>query len=173
MKFASVAIIVGAAEAVKVQWTEPYGPGDDGIIDALTPPVQHCDERLWQDPRELVWQMDQFSRTCKREHYNNAVSIAEGLKTDLPKVNSWELLDKAFSFSRVRRYDFVNDNMDMLEHFQDNLNMNRANQGNVANFIRVCETVNKNFSQKYGDGEFDSPAAHDPRQESWDKYLKE
>ena len=172
MKFATAAIIVGAVSAVKVQWTESFGPGDDGIIDALTPPVEKCDERLWKDQRELAWQMDMFSRTCKKEHYDNAVKISEELGAELPKVNSWELMDKAFSFSRVRRYDFVNENMDMLEHFQDNLNMNRSNLMNVGNFIRVCKTVGSSFTDKYKDGEFDAPATHDPRLEAWEEELK-
>jgi hypothetical protein len=102
---------------VQLQWTEPWGPGEDGIIDALTPPLAACKERLWEDPRELSWQMDMFSRTCDRKYYDNSVFIAKEIEADLPKVNAWELMDKAFEFSRIRRYDFVNDNMDMLEHF--------------------------------------------------------
>lgn len=117
--------------------------------------------------------MDMFSRTCDRKYYDNSVKIADKIKSELPKVNSWELLDASFAFSRIRRYDFVNDNMDMLEHFQDNLNMNRANLVNVENFIRVCRTVNKNFAEKFHDGEFDSPSAHDPRQEALDKYNED
>lgn len=155
---------------VQLGWTDEWGPGEDGIIDALTPPVGECTERLWADPRELKWQMEMFSRTCDRKYYESAVKIASQINNDLPKVNTWELLDKSFAFDRIRRYDFVNENMDMLEHFQDNLNMNRSNLVNVENFIRVCKTVNKNFSVKYHDGEFDNPAVHDPRQEALDKY---
>jgi hypothetical protein len=88
----------------------------------------------------------------------------------LPKINAWEHLDASFSFSRIRRYDFVQENLDMLEHFQDNLNMNRNNLVNVENFIRVCQTVNKNFSDKFHDEEFDNPALHDPRKEALEKY---
>ena len=106
MKFAT-ALILGAVSAVKVTWTDPWGPGDDGIIDALTPPAKDCDERLWKDPRELAWQMDMFSRTCNKNYYNNAAWIAKEMKVDLPRVNAWELMDKAFSFQRVRRYDFT------------------------------------------------------------------
>ena len=155
---------------VQLGWTEPWGPGEDGIIDALTPPLQACQERLWNDPRELGWQIDMFSRTCDRKYYENGVQIAQEIQSEIPKINSWELLDKAFEFSRIRRYDIVNDNMDMLEHFQDNLNMNRSNLVNVENFIRVCKTVNRNFSEKFHDGEFDSPALHDPRQEALEKH---
>ncbi|MFN7881291.1 MAG: hypothetical protein ACK5NI_02380 [bacterium] len=32
-------------------------------------------------------------------------------------VHTWELLDKAFDFPRVRRYQFTRENLDLLEHF--------------------------------------------------------
>jgi len=60
--------------------------------------------------------------------------------------------------------------MDMIEHFQDNLNQNRSNLQNVDNFARVCATVRSNLSAKYHDGELDGPWNHDPRQEALDKY---
>lgn len=40
---------------VQTGWTEQWGPGEDGIVDALTPPLGQCEERLWEDPRELSW----------------------------------------------------------------------------------------------------------------------
>jgi len=153
-----------------VQWTDEYGPGEMGIIDALTPSNEICQERLWMDAREMDWQMDQFSRTCETKHYDNAAKISQELKLSLPAVKTWELLNKAFSFQRVRIYDFVNDQMTMLEHFEDNLNQNRSNLQNVANFARVCSAVRKNLSEKYHDGELDGPWNHDPRQEALDKY---
>lgn len=61
--------------------------------------------------------MDMFSRTFDISHYNNAAKIAGDIGKPLPHVNAWELMDGSFSFPRVRRYDFVNTNMDMLEHF--------------------------------------------------------
>jgi hypothetical protein len=111
-----------------------------------------------------------FSRNCDQKHYLNAQKILKEIGGEMPKIHAWELMDAAFSFSRVRRYDFVEDNMNMLEHFQDNLNMNRQNSVNVANFARVCKTVQDNFVNKYHDGEFDAPRNHDPRQEALDKY---
>jgi hypothetical protein len=50
--------------------------------------------------------------------------------------------------------------------------MNRSNLVNVENFTRVCQTVSKNFSEKFHDDEFDSPALHDPRQEALEEYNK-
>lgn len=153
-----------------VQWTDEFGPGETGIIDALTPPEEACKERLWLDQREIDWQIDMFSRTCERQYYNNAVFIAGEIKGNIPKIHTWELLDKSFAFQRVRRYDFVNDQMNMVEHFQDNLNQNRSNLHNVENFVRVCATVRNNLAEKYHDGEMDYPWSHDPRQEALDKY---
>ena len=107
--------------------------------------------------------MDQFSRKFNKQNYLNAVEIAGKLGVPLPRVHSWELLDTAFTFPRIRRYQFVQENMDMLEHFEDNLNTNISNSINVANFIKVGKTVVANLAAKYHDGEFVDPATFDPR----------
>ena len=78
-------------------------------------------------------------------------------------VHTWELYDKSFSFPRVRRYAMVQENMDMLEHFQDNLNTNISNLKNVNNFIRVGKTVLQELNAKYADAGFTDPAGYDPR----------
>lgn len=63
--------------------------------------------------------------------------------------------------------------MDMLEHFQDNLNMNVMNTQHLSNFLRVANTVKKNFGDKYHDGEWDDPASHDPKnQDDEDEHNK-
>ena len=43
-------------------------------------------------------------------------------------VHTYELYDKAFEFPRVRKYEYARDNLDMLEHFEDNLNLNISNK---------------------------------------------
>ena len=96
---------------------------------------------------------------------NNAIEIAGKLGKQVPKVHAWELNNASFSFPRVRRYDTVVNNMDMLEHFQDNLNTNVSNKINQDNFIRTAKTVVANFGEKYHDGGYDDPANHDPRKE--------
>ena len=60
-------------------------------------------------------------------------------------VFTWELYDKAFTFPIVRRYETVQQNMDMLEHFQDDLNLNITNKQAFANFLRVANAVRKNL----------------------------
>ena len=56
--------------------------------------------------------------------------------------------------------------MDMLEHFEDNLNMNISNKRHLANFLKVAQQVRKNFKSKYGDDVFADPANEDPYDET-------
>jgi len=136
---------------------------DTGIIDATTPGKGQCTERIWESADEMVWQMDQFSRHFNIENYNNAMYIADELKLKPPAIHTWELLDKAFAWPSVRRYNEVQENMDMIEHFQDNANTNISNLKNIGNFIRVGKTVVAELNEKYHDGEFTDPAGYDPR----------
>lgn len=109
-----------------------------------------------------------FSRTLDKRHWTNAQNIAAAMgkaSSSAPgmKIHTWELYNKAFSFPRVRRYNFVNDNMDMLEHFQDNVNLNSSNSVNFENFLRVAKQVQSNLNTKYHNGEFADPAGFDPK----------
>ena len=53
--------------------------------------------------------------------HNNAMTIYGYLKSQGkdPKVavTTYELYDKAFPFEKVRRYDLVQQHMNMIEHF--------------------------------------------------------
>ena len=74
----------------------------------------------------------------------------------------------------MRRYEFVQENMAMLEHFEDNLNLNISNKQNLANFLRVATAVRKNFAERYHDGGFMDPADEDPYEEKekdWTDYT--
>ena len=81
------------------------------------------------------------------------------------RVHTWELYDKAFSFPRVRRYAFVQEWLDQIEHAQDNLNMNFSNNLHVTNFIAVGKNAQKALNAKYQDGEFGDPVNFDPFEE--------
>ena len=137
--------------------------GDNGIVDATTAAKGSCAERLWVSGDEMVWQMDQFSRKFDIQNYLNAMEIAKELKVKPPRVHTWELLDGSFAFPRIRRYGDVQENMDMIEHFQDNINTNLSNLHNVQNFVRTGKTVVGQLNEKYHNGEFADPAGSDPR----------
>merc|ERR1719263_908142 len=151
MKFA---FLIAAVAAIKIS-------GDGGIIDATS--TQPCEPRLWMSRDEMTWQMDQFSRHFNVQNLNNALTIAGGIGATPPRVHAWELNDKAFSFPRVRNYDYVQNNMEMLEHFQDNLNTNLTNQVNQQRFIDTAKKVVANLGERYHDGEWANPANFDPR----------
>ena len=91
---------------------------EQAFVEARKEPCVYLDE----NDEELQYQMDMFSRTLDPRHWTNAVNIAEALTKKTGKapklsVHTWELYDNAFSFPRVRRYQLVNENMNMLEHF--------------------------------------------------------
>lgn len=130
----------------------------------LNDPCVYLDET--QD--ELDYQVDMFSRTLDERHWKNAQNIAaamgkNGASAAGLKIHTWELYDTAFSFPRVRRYGFTNDNMDMLEHFQDNVNLNSSNKVNFSNFLRTAKQVHANLLEKFHNGEFSDPALVDPK----------
>ena len=126
----------------------------------LDAPCVYLDETK----EEMEYQVDMFSRTLNPKHWTNALNISKAIgHKDLLHVHTWELLDKAFSFPRVRRYGFVQENMDMLEHFQDNLNTNISNSDLMNKFIDAGKQVKTNFQEKYHDGEFADPAKVDPK----------
>ncbi len=167
MKLTAALLLLGMAATAEASENKFLAPVSDEMNVQVSEPCVYLDET--QD--ELDYQIDMFSRTLDPRHWTNVLNIAKAMKDNsgrAPKlqVHTWELYDKSFSFPRVRRYEFVQENLDMLEHFQDNLNTNISNSVHMANFLRVANTVRKNFSQKYHDGEFDDPGNHDPREEA-------
>jgi hypothetical protein len=148
MKFSLIALLVAAASGAQVE----------SAVEG--PPCVYLDETQ----AELDNQIDLFSKTLDPRHWTNVLNIAGAMKAKSGvapplKVHTWELLDNAFTFPRIRRYAYVQENMDMLEHFEDNLNTNISNSVNMANFIKVAGTVKKNLNAKYHNGEFADPAA--------------
>ena len=180
--FATAAFIIGLTQAIKLgdavddvnkMQKDLKAPveataGQSHVIDALTDNTT-CEEALNYTQTGLDEQMEYWSRNLSLEYYENAKKIWKNLTDNVPgykgvlDTHTFELYDKAFEFSRVRRYQDVQENMDMLEHFEDNLNMNPMNSKALANFLRVATTVRKNFQNKYaGDGGFVDPANTDP-----------
>jgi hypothetical protein len=161
MKYTSLLLLIGVAAATQVEYP---AIADETLVQTNGPCVY-----LEESVGELEYQMEMFSRTLDPRHWTNVLNIYDALKKkgtkSLPKlqVKTWDLYDKAFTFPRIRRYNFVCENMDMLEHFQDNLNTNISNSVHMENFLRVANTVRTNLLTKYHDGEFVDPALYDPK----------
>jgi hypothetical protein len=163
MKYTTLLVLISAVAATQVE----YNTIADESLVQLEAPCVYLDETV----SELEYQLEMFSRTLDPRHWTNVQNIFGALKKkgvkSLPKlqVKTWDLMDKAFAFPRIRRYNFVCENMDMLEHFQDNLNTNISNTVHMENFLRVANTVRTNLLTKYHDGEFVDPALFDPKAE--------
>jgi hypothetical protein len=115
-------------------------------------------------------QMDLFSRNFDRTHYDNATKIlgalkGSGFKGNLPRVSTWELYDKSFTWPKIRQYETVQEGMENLEHYEDNLNTNITNSRLLEKFITQAKSVQSQFNTKYHNGEFKDPATNLPEEE--------
>lgn len=99
----------------------------------------------------MIKAMDQFSRTFQRADYEKAMAIAAELKVKPPRVTAWELMDKSFTFPRVRNYELVKEQMDVVEHYEDNLNTNISNSRAVTAFIENATAAHAALKEKYPD----------------------
>ena len=85
--------------------------------------------------------MDQFSRKFNIENYKNAMLIASKLGVKPPRVHTFRILDGAFTWPKVRRFQTVQIALEAIEHFEDNLNLNIHNSHHVKQFARVGKAV--------------------------------
>jgi hypothetical protein len=128
-----------------------------------------CHDALPITQKQLDVELDYFSRSFDKHHYYNAMNIYAELKkqgidgkTGATGVHTWELYDHAFPFEKVRRYDLVQQHMDAVQHFEDNLNQNLLNGQAVDQFIIVGKAAQAALNAKYHNGEFVDPATFDP-----------
>lgn len=168
MRFFTLALL-GAVAAVKLEQTHNV---EDALLIQLDAPCNYLDETQ----KELDYQLEMFSRTFDARHWTNANNVAAAMskagKTPKWHISTWELYNNAFSFPRVRRYSYVQENMDALEHFQDNLNLNITNSAARENFVRTAQAVRDSLNERYQDGEFNDPANYDPRTDAASTYFK-
>ena len=155
MKYTIALAFLCAVSAVKLEQTA--FPGSERPC--ITEPLEI-------DEATLNQQLDYFSRDFDKKHYENAMKIYAEMKKQgkdpKVRVQTYELYDKAFKFERVRRYDLVQQHMNLIEHLQDNLNQNFTNGQNVDQFIIVAKAAQAAFNAKYHNGEFADPANFDP-----------
>ena len=121
--------------------------------------VQTCPEPLEISEDSLHYQLGEFSRNFEKVNWDNAMEIKKGLnKAGVnPKfaVTTKELYDKSFSFPKVRNYDYAVENMNELEHYEDNLNSNLSNNLALERFTAVAKRVRANLNDKYDIGFID------------------
>ena len=108
---------------------------------------------------ELQYQLGEFSRNFNMDNWDNAMEVKAGLakagKTPKFAVTTKELYDKSFSFPKVRNYDYAVEQMNELEHYEDNLNNNLSNKLALTRFVEVAKKVRANLNDKYDIGFID------------------
>ena len=103
--------------------------------------------------------MAKFSASLDKKDYEAAMA-AWGQAGPSPKVTTWELYDKAFSFERVRRYESVQAALDEIEHYEDNLNTNISNSKLVDAFIAHATHARAKLNALFKEnGAFKDPGA--------------
>ena len=118
-----------------------------------------CPEPLEISEEELHYQLGEFSRNFNMDNWDNAMEVKKGLgkagKTPKFAVTTKELYDKSFSFPKVRNYDYAVEQMNELEHYEDNLNNNLSNKLALTRFVEVAKKVRANLNDKYDIGFID------------------
>jgi hypothetical protein len=108
---------------------------------------------------ELQYQLGEFSRNFNMDNWDNAMKVKGGLSKvgKAPKfaVTTKELYDKSFSFPKVRNYDYAVEQMNELEHYEDNLNNNLSNKLALTRFVEVAKKTRANLNDKYDIGFID------------------
>ena len=124
MIVALLAILMASVSAINLNKDGHDTMGADGAQSQTKNALYDgpCVESLNLTYAQMEKEMEYFSRKFDIKNFQNAMKIMKNLtKGGSPSskvfVHTWELYDKAFSFPRVRRYEFVQENMDMLEHF--------------------------------------------------------
>ena len=78
---------------------------------------------------QMGWEMDQFSRHFDIKNYKNAIKISKALGIK----------------PRFRLFEDVQENLETLEHFEDDLNLNISNLRLVKNFARTGKAIVANL----------------------------
>ena len=100
------------------KYSKYLSSGDDRTsmtVDALSKVDSNgdsCNTRLNYTQDQFDKEIEWFSRSLNKTHFDNALEIYEYLSekkqfTGKFLVHTWELYDKAFTFPRVRKYEEV------------------------------------------------------------------
>jgi len=155
MKFTIAALVfIGAMTSVEAIDTHANLSNQSKLYSLMQ--LNECPEPLEISEEELHHQLGLFSRHLEQQYWENAMTIKTGLAKAgvFPKiaVTTKELYDKSFSFPKVRNYDYAVQQMNELEHYEDNLNTNIENSHHLAKFVEVAKRVRENLNAKYDIG---------------------
>lgn len=101
-------------------------------------------------------ELDQFSVTLNKKHFDSAVQLREQLKTesgeDVPlKVHALDIYKKSFTFPQIAHNDYAVDQFESLAVVESNLNNDPQNENNFENFLKTADEVANNLKDRYKD----------------------
>ena len=151
MKLINILFVLGTVFAIK--------NNQDNLYELMSMNNRECSKDLEISEDALHYELAKFSRNFDTKHYNNAMQILDKLNEKgenvRAAVTTKELYHKSFSFPKVRNYDFAREQLDILQHFEDNLNINLKNELALANFISNAKKVRAALNDKYGNAFID------------------
>lgn len=76
----------------------------------------------------------------------------------MPKVTAVENIEESFKSTRMKAYGIAQDQLDLIQGYQDNLNTNPTNAQHLKVFIDHVAEAKKMFKTFFGSEHFKDPA---------------
>lgn len=104
--------------------------------------------------QKLNQELDQFSVTLNKKHFNNAVLMQNELKEqgygEIPiHVHSSDVYKKSFTFPQIAHNDFAVEQLESLSIAEQNLDKDPTNDTVMENFLKTADEVAHNLSERY------------------------
>jgi hypothetical protein len=101
-------------------------------------------------------ELDQFSVTLNKKHFDAAAQIHEELKNDgfeeiLMKVHTNDIYKKSFTFPQIAHNDFAVDQFESLAVAEQNLNNDPNSDNQFDQFLKTADEVASNLKDRYKD----------------------
>jgi hypothetical protein len=101
-------------------------------------------------------ELDQFSVTLNKKHFDAAMQIREDSKAagldDIPlKVHAGDIYKKSFTFPQIAHNDFAVEQFETLSIAEANLNNDPSNENSYLAFVKTADDVAQNLKERYKD----------------------
>ena len=101
-------------------------------------------------------ELDQFSVTLSKKHFDAAAQIHQELKEDgfddVPfKVHTNDIYKKSFTFPQIAHNDYAVDQFESLAVAEQNLNSDPASENQFDQFLKASDEVASNLKDRYKD----------------------
>lgn len=101
-------------------------------------------------------ELDQFSVTLSKKHFDAALQIKEELHNDgfddvSFKVHTNDIYKKSFTFPQIAHNDYAVDQFESLAIVEQNLNNDPANDNQFDQFLKQADDVAGNLKDRYKD----------------------